>query len=108
VIHKGRIRAADTAENLLRAHRAAGNVRLEARGTGSDARETLSRLPGVKDVTEDKDGDYSIFNLRTDANADPSEEVMRLAVDRRWNVRELMRRRATLEDVFVDLTHSDS
>lgn len=108
VVHKGKIRAADTAENLLRAHRAAGNVRLEARGTGGDARETLSRLPGVKDVTEEKDGDYSIFNLRTDANADPSEDVMRLAVDRKWNVRELMRRRATLEDVFVDLTHSDS
>ncbi len=108
VVHKGKIRAADTAENLLRSYRSTGNVRLEARGVGADARETLSRVLGVKDVTEEKDGEYSIFQLRTDANSDPSEEVMRLAVEQRWGVRELMRRRATLEDVFVDLTHSDS
>jgi ABC-2 type transport system ATP-binding protein len=108
VIHKGQIRASDTAENLLKNHRAAGAMRIEARNVGEDARETLGRLPGVKDVTEDQDGEYRIFNLRTDANADPSDDVMRLAMDRKWGVRELMRRRATLEDVFVELTHSDS
>ncbi len=108
VIHKGKIRAADTAENLLRSHRSVGSIRLEAKNVGADARASLSALPGVKDVTEEKDGDYSIFHLRTDANAEPSEEVMRMAVDRHWRVRELMRRRSTLEDVFVELTHSDS
>src|SRR3954464_6143482 len=50
VIHKGKIRASDTAENLLKNHRAAGLVRFEARGTGSDAREQLARITGVKDV----------------------------------------------------------
>jgi ABC-2 type transport system ATP-binding protein len=108
VIHKGQIRASDTAENLLRNHRAAGSMRIEAKGVGVDSREVLSRLAGVKDVAEEKDGEYSIFTLRTDANSDPSEDVMRLAMERHWGVRELMRRRPTLEDVFVDLTHSDS
>jgi len=108
VIHKGKIRAADTAENLLRNHRAVGNIRLEAKNVGENATAALSGIAGVKDVTEEKDGDYSIFHLRTDANAEPSEEVMRMAVDRHWKVRELMRRRSTLEDVFVELTHSDS
>jgi len=107
-IHKGQIRASDTAENLLRNHRAAGSMRIEAKNIGPDSKEVLARLPGVKDVLEEKDGDYSIFTLRTDANADPSEDVMRLATERHWGVRELMRRRATLEDVFVDLTHSDN
>ncbi len=108
VIHKGKIRAADTAENLLKSHRATGSIRLEAADAGEDARGVLAGVPGVKDVTEEQDGDYRIFQLRTDANAEPSEEVMRLAVERRWRVRELTRRRPTLEDVFVDLTHSDS
>ncbi len=108
VIHRGKIRASDTAQNLLRNHRAAGNIRLEARGVGDDAVSALSALPGVKDVTEEKDGDYQVYQLRTDANADPSEEVYRLASERRWQVRELARRRSTLEDVFVELTHSDS
>jgi ABC-2 type transport system ATP-binding protein len=108
VIHKGRIRASDTAENLLKNHRAAGFVRLEARDTGSDAKDVLANLAGVKDVAEEKDGEYSVFTIRTDANVDPSEAVMNLAGARRWQVREVTRRRPTLEDVFVDLTHSDN
>ncbi|MDB6152836.1 MAG: transporter [Chthoniobacteraceae bacterium] len=108
VIHKGQIRASDTAENLLRNHRAAGSMRLEANTGTDDARSMLAQVPGVKDVTEEKDGEYGIFQLRLEANTDPREEVMRLAGSRQWNVRELLRRRATLEDVFVELTHSDS
>jgi ABC-2 type transport system ATP-binding protein len=108
VIHKGSIRASDTAENLLRNHRAAGNLRIEAK-VGSDAAvKALSEVAGVKDVSVESNGEYSVFNLRLDANADPSEAVMRLATDRKWAVRELVRKRASLEDVFVDLTHSDS
>ncbi len=106
VIHKGKIRASDTAENLLKNHRAAGQLRIEAK-TGTEAREAFGRMTGVKDVQAEQDGEYSIFTLRLDANADVSEEVFRLAADRKWNVRELVRKRATLEDVFVELTHSD-
>ena len=108
VIHQGEIRASDTAENLLKTHRAAGSMRVEAKTDGPSARDALAGLPGVKDVSEEKDGEFSIFNLRLEANADPAEAVMNLAVFRRWNVRELARRRATLEDVFVELTHSDN
>jgi len=108
VIHKGKIRASDTAENLLRAHRVAGALRIEANVHGDDARQRLSQVAGVKDVTEEPDGDYTTFQLRLDANAEPSDEVLRLASERRWSVRELLRRRATLEDVFVELTHADS
>ncbi len=108
VIHKGQIRASDTAENLMRNHRAAGAMRIEAKTHNDDARLILSQVTGVKDVTEEKDGDHSIFQLRLEANTDPSEEIMGLVTSRQWTLRELTRRRATLEDVFVDLTHSDS
>ena len=108
VIHKGKIRASDTAENLLRAHRVAGALRIEANVHGDDARLRLSQVAGVKDVTEEADGDYTTFQLKLETNAEPSDEVLRLASERRWSVRELVRRRATLEDVFVELTHADS
>jgi len=108
VIHKGKIRASDTAENLLKNQRTAGSMRLEAKVGSDNAVADLQRIPGVKDVTEEQDGDYSVFQLRLEANADPSEEVMRLASNRNWAVREITRRRPTLEDVFVELTHSDS
>lgn len=108
VIHKGQIRASDTAENLLKNHRATGSMRIEAKVGSEPAINALAGLPGVKDVSVETDGDYSIFQLKVESNADPSEEVMQLATSRRWTVRELSRRRATLEDVFVELTHADS
>jgi len=108
VIHKGKIRASDTAENLLKNQRTAGSMRIEAKVGKDNAAADLGRLPGVKDVAVEKDGDFSNFQLRLEANADPSEEVMQLAMNRHWTVRELTRRRPTLEDVFVELTHSDS
>jgi hypothetical protein len=48
-----------------------------------------------------------VFSLRVESGADVREEVFRLARDRRWDVRELSARRATLEDVFVEITHAD-
>ncbi len=108
VIHKGKIRASDTAENLLKGQRTAGSMRFEAKVGNDNASAELLKVPGIKDLTADKDGDYSIFQLRLEANTDPSEEVMRLANSKHWTVREITRRRPTLEDVFVELTHSDS
>jgi ABC-2 type transport system ATP-binding protein len=108
VIHKGQIRASDTAENLLKNHRALGAMRVEARVPAADATPLLQTVPGVKDVTAAPDGDWSAFQLRLDANADPGEEIWRLARERGWQIREMTRRRSTLEDVFVDLTTSDS
>jgi ABC-2 type transport system ATP-binding protein len=108
VIHKGTIRASDTAENLLRNHRAVGTMKLVIQGAAIDCAETLKKIAGVKDVVEESVDDSTLLTLRTDADADPTDEVMNLAHDRRWKLRELTRRRATLEDVFVELTHADS
>jgi ABC-2 type transport system ATP-binding protein len=43
-----------------------------------------------------------------ESGIDVREEVFRLAIERHWTVRELTQRRATLEDVFVEITHSDA
>ena len=107
IIHRGRIEAADTPANLVNALRAAGGIRLEAKVGTDNAAEQIAALPGVKEVVREADGEWGLFTLRMDAGSDPREELWRLAVDRHWTVRELSRRRATLEDVFVELTHGD-
>jgi ABC-2 type transport system ATP-binding protein len=106
VIHKGTIRASDTAENLLKSHRAIGEMRLEAKAP-ADAASTLEKVPGVKDVTEERNGEWTTFTLRLDAKARPGEEIMRLVTQRQWAVRELHQKNATLEDVFAELTVAD-
>jgi ABC-2 type transport system ATP-binding protein len=109
IINRGHIEAADTPENLVNEMRAAGGIRLETKvAAGDDAPVLLGALPGVKEVcTEPGEEGWSHFTLRTESGRDPREEIWRLANDRRWTVRELSRRRATLEDVFVELTHGD-
>jgi ABC-2 type transport system ATP-binding protein len=106
VIHKGTIRASDTAENLLKNHRSVGELRLEARA-GDGAAGALRGIPGVKDVTEEGNGEWTVFKLRLDANARPGEEILKLAQQRNWPVREMHQKSATLEDVFADLTLSE-
>ena len=107
IIHKGRIEACDTPENLLGQLRQAGGVVLEAKTGNDSGAQELKKISGVRDVTTENDGDWKIFSLRVESGADVREEVFRLASERRWSVRELSQRRATLEDVFVEITHSD-
>jgi ABC-2 type transport system ATP-binding protein len=108
IIHKGRIEACDTPENLLSQIRQAGGVVVEAK-TGSDSGvEELKKISGVRDVTSETEDDWKIFTLRVEYGVDVREEIFRLASQRRWSVRELSQRRATLEDVFVELTHPDA
>ena len=133
ILHKGRIEASDTPQNLLGQLRAVGNIRLEAKTGQDNALEQLQKISGIKEVTSeaaaastnstpanppvaangkpvehpaDPDG-YRTFHLRVEAGADPRAELFRLAVDRKWTLRELARRRVTLEDVFVEITHAE-
>lgn len=107
IIHKGRIEACDTPENLLGQIRQAGGVVIEAKTGNDNGAEELRKISGVRDVTTDANGDWKIFSLRVESGGDVREEVFQLATARRWRVRELTQRRATLEDVFVELTHPD-
>ena len=104
---QGTNRACDTPENLLGKIRQAGGVILEAKVGPDNGAEELGKISGVRDVIVDTDGDWKIFSLRVESGVDVREEIFRLAIDRRWTVRELTQRRATLEDVFVELTHPD-
>ncbi len=107
IINKGRIEACDTPENLLGEIRTATGVVLEAKVGQDNGAEQLKQIAGVRDVTSAAEGDWETFTLRVESGADVREEVFRLASARRWSVRELTQRKATLEDVFVELTHAE-
>jgi ABC-2 type transport system ATP-binding protein len=108
IIHKGQIQASDTPENLLSNHRSVGSIRLEIQSPPEDACEVLSKLSGVKEVTPESFlAGQAVFLLRTDAGVDLSADVCRLAQERCWELRGLVRKKPTLEDVFVDLTQAD-
>ena len=107
IVHNGRIEACDTPENLLGRIRRAGGVVLEAKTGKDNGVEELKKISGVRDVTSETEGDWEIFSLRVESGVDVREEIFQLTAARRWSVRELSQRRATLEDVFVEITHPD-
>ena len=108
IINKGRIEACDTPENLLGRIRTAGGVIVEAKVGSDNGAEELKKILGVRDVTTSRDGEWEVFALRVEAETDVREEVFRLANERHWTLRELFQRKATLEDVFVEITHPDA
>jgi ABC-type uncharacterized transport system ATPase subunit len=80
---------------------------VEAKVGTDDGAEELKKISGVREVTTDTEGDWKLFSLRVESGLDVREEIFQLATARHWTVRELSLRRATLEDVFVEITHSD-
>ena len=104
ISNKGRIEACDTPENWLGRIRTAGGVGVEAKVGSDDAAEELKKIHGVRDVTTSTDGEWKVLALRVEADTDVREEVFRLASERHWTLRELSQRKATLEDVFVEIT----
>jgi ABC-2 type transport system ATP-binding protein len=107
IIHKGRIEACDTPDNLLGQIRQAGGVIVEAKVGTDNGAEELRKISGVRDVSTEREGDWNLFSLRVESGTDVREEIYRLAAARRWTLRELSQRRATLEDVFVEITHPE-
>src|SRR3954470_16922018 len=107
IINRGRIEACDTPENLLGEIRTAGGVRLEAKVGTDNGAEQLKQIAGIRDITAATDGNWQTFSLRVESGVDVRAEVYQLASARRWTLRELTQRRATLEDVFVEITHPD-
>ena len=111
IIDRGKI-VADAATDEL--HDLAGGTETtlaRIKGPRTDIEGKLLQLKSVKEVTTTTPGDdedYTMFHLHTDANKDITEEVFDLVVDNGWKLKELNRKRATLEDVFRKLTQGES
>jgi ABC-2 type transport system ATP-binding protein len=108
IIHRGRIEASDSPANLVRQLRTSGLIHLELRSEKDDPKTALLAVPGVKDVVVTAEEGWLKCTVRTEANVDLRPDFYQLASQRGWLLRELSQDRATLEDVFVELTHPDT
>ncbi len=107
MIHKGKIKACDTPQNLTRGLRTAGSVYLEMK-CGTDAEGKLLDLAGVRKVSVEKAEDgWRCYSLRLESTADVREAIQELAIKEKWKLRELHRLLPSLEDVFVELAAAD-
>jgi ABC-2 type transport system ATP-binding protein len=65
------------------------------------AQETLEKLPGVKSVRPETDGRMHVFH---EAEQNPTDTILRLAVENNWGLYEIRPGRLSLEQVFLELT----
>jgi ABC-2 type transport system ATP-binding protein len=108
IIHRGKIRADDSPDNLAKASRTAATITVEIKAPADAAVEKLQSITGVRRVTPlSEDDGWQLLEIKPDADTDTREEISRAASDNHWPLRELGRRQATLEDVFVEITQRD-
>src|SRR3989344_3441806 len=63
--------------------------------------KVLEILPGVKSVQPEKDGRMHVFH---EAEQNPTEAILRMAVEKNWGLYEIRPGRLSLEQIFMELT----
>jgi ABC-2 type transport system ATP-binding protein len=101
IVNRGRVLAEDNLVDLRAKHQAADTVRLKVGGTPAEVVDTLARVPGVTQVTEE-DG-----ALVVRSQADVRAELARAVVETGRPLLELTTVALTLEDIFIKLVTRD-
>jgi ABC-2 type transport system ATP-binding protein len=108
ILSGGKIRAADTLENLRKGMNKAGQVVVEVAALESDLRDTWEQMPEVQDWDVcAADGDYFRCLISGENGIDLRPIVFDIAKQRGWNIRELTQKRHSLEDVYMRLTRPE-
>jgi ABC-2 type transport system ATP-binding protein len=114
IINRGKVVVTNTPENLMAQLAGGSGYELEIDGDATAAQQLLQLLPGVRLVelipSVGADGSTPLPENRTcirvisQPGAEPGREIITALVGRGMGVYEMRRLRATLEDVFLELT----
>jgi len=108
IISKGKLVASDTPDSLTARLAGAASIRLEAKSDPEALRAILSTVEGVEDFTiSDGQEDTALAEIRSREEADVREAIFRAFAKADVPILEMTRTRATLEDVFLELTQGD-
>jgi ABC-2 type transport system ATP-binding protein len=110
IIDKGRLIASDTPENLERQMAVASGMELLIRASKEEVISTLEAISQVTDITVLESGEEGIqkafisFQGGEDEEEDVREIIFFAFADKRLPILSMQSQKATLEDVFLELT----
>jgi ABC-2 type transport system ATP-binding protein len=108
IINRGRIVATNSPQNLLAQLVGGSGYELEVDGNAVELQKLLQILPGVCMVeivpTEDLPLGRSLIRIVSAPGAEPGRDIAAVTIGAGLGLHELRRTRATLEDVFLELT----
>lgn len=104
IISHGKLVASDTAENLLLMMDSTHKLDLTIKGVGKEITEHLKSLNGVTNLEEagEENGLYSCA-VYTDGT-ELREQIFSMCTENNWPIYEMKYSKASLEDVFMELT----
>ena len=105
ILYDGKILAADTPENLQKLMQGSSPIVAEIDAPAEELRAAWAQMPGIEqfEVTEGADG-FQRCMLTPRDGYDLRPAIFLLASERGWMLRELMRNRHSLEDIYVQVT----
>ncbi len=108
ILSKGRLVASDTPDNLEKLFAGATTLELTLKGGEDAVRGALAKLPGVQGLTCTPGGEGRLqVSLETEATDEVSERVFYACAGAGLPILRMDRKKASLEDVFLELTAAD-
>ncbi len=109
IISKGKLVACDTPENLERLFAGTASVALTVEASENEARQILSELSYVTDIEVQDEGSRSVINISTARETDDSicRDIFFLFSKAEKAILQMSMAKASLEDVFIELTATD-
>jgi ABC-2 type transport system ATP-binding protein len=110
IINDGEIVASDTVANLLNRRGTAEAVRIVVAGApANQVRQKLEQVTGVASVVsgDSRDG-LEVFDVRSLENYSVRPELARAIVQSGWNLTEMRPVGESLEEIFLELTKSET
>lgn len=108
VMHKGKILESSPLNELSHRWFSGSQLRVEVKADAPEVEETFRSLDDVKSVTVHQEDEWACAELTFVTDADYREEVFLCVQGRGWILRELMAKRHSLEEAFVNMTTGDA
>lgn len=107
IIAKGRLVASDTPENLEKLSAGDARLEIELLCDASRARRALAAMPGAQNMQTEQEGDICRVLLPVDPSPDVRAMIFRACVTADTPIVGMQLHRASLEDVFLELTQDN-
>lgn len=108
ILSKGRLVACDTAENLTKLMRGRENLRLLTRAEEETVRPIVEKVDGVESLTFAEEDGLTAVDVTSVEGRDIREALFNAFAEAKVPLLELRTEKASLEDVFLELTGGEA
>lgn len=109
IISKGKLVASDTPENLTTLFAGTTTLKMEVKASEEKTRKLLEKIESIEDMTFSQGEEETVcVEIKTQGDQDIREDVFNAFAQAGKPILEMARVKASLEDVFLELTQGDA